>query len=448
MQRDFSNGSILKLLIQFTIPLLIGDVFQQLYNLADSIIVGRYIGKAALAAVGSTTPLINTVIGLFLGISVGASVIISQRFGAKDNDGLSKAIHSAVAVAIVLSFCFTIVGTVFSPMLLRMVSTPTDVFGTALTYLRIYFLGISGLIVFNICTGILRAIGEIRQPIYALIFSTLFNVILDLVFVIWFQMGIAGAAFATIATQFWSAMYLVFVLCRGSGSSKLCFQRIRIHTQIAIEILRVGIPIGLQRTITAFSNTIVQSYINAFGSDYMAGWAVYNKVHQFAVMPMNNIGTATVTFVGQNYGAKNEVRVKAGVKAAVWLNLLVTTAISGVLFCFAPQFSLVFSTESNVVKTGVMFLRLLAMMIPIATINITFAGAIRGMGDGKGPMIIMLIGHVLMRQVYLALVVGTNHTVQSIAISYPFGWAVSSLIMLIYYRMIIAKKGQKLDALE
>jgi len=444
---DFTEGRIMPLLIRFTIPLLIGDVFQQFYNLTDSVIVGRFVGKEALAAVGSTGTLINSVIGLFLGCSVGAGIIISQRFGARDKDGLFRAIHTTAALTILMAVCFTVIGTMMAPEMLRWMSTPEDVFDIALTYLRIYFLGVSGLVFYNMSSGILRALGDSKRPIYALIIAAAINVLLDLLFVIIFRWGVQGVAFATICAQFGAAVYLIRLLCANKSNAGLRVKSIRLYHDSAQQILWVGIPIGMQRMITAMSNTIVQSHINVFGSDCMAGWAVYNKAHQFAVLPMDNIGSAVTTFVGQNYGAQKWNRIKVGVKNAALLNCCVTLFISVLLYVFAYQFAKVFSDAIGVITYGGMFLRLIALFVPVASIFKTYANVIRGFGNGKGAMVIMLLGLVATRQVYLFIIDHFSPTIKMVAASYPIGWISASILAYVYYR-VESKRIEKKFAIQ
>lgn len=429
---DMTTGSVPGLILRFSVPLMIGDLFQQVYSLTDSIIVGKFAGKESLAAIGSTTTLTNTLIGLFLGFGVGAGIVISQHFGAKETQKLSKAIHTAFLLSGGFALLFTVLGFFLAPVLLRLMATPDDVFPYALTYLRICFGGISGLVFYNICGGILRAIGDARSPTYALIVSTCANVALDLLLVVVFGLGIAGAAAATVAAQLASAAYLIHRLRGLDEDYALRRDRLRMDRDTSVRIFSIGFPIGLQRVITAFSNLLVQSHINAYESDSMAGWSIYSKIHQLAILPMENIATATITFVGQNFGAGQFKRLRDGVRTSLLLNLGVTSAVAGLICLLARPLSQLFTDETEVIRFGALFLRLVAPLFPISCVSRTYAAASRGIGRSKGPMYLMLLSYVVIRQIYLMVLSGIPHDVRHVALSYPLGWACASVLMAIY----------------
>ena len=324
---DMTSGDITGLLIQFSLPLLAGNLFQQLYNTVDSIVVGNYVGKEALAAIGSTTSLINTLVGFFLGLAAGAGVVISQYFGAHDLINLKKTVHTMTAGTLLLGVVFTIVGIAASPFMLRLMATPDDVISDASVYLRIYFEGVLALMIYNAGSGILRAVGDSKRPLYFLIVSSLINVVLDLVFVIQFHWGIAGAAYATIIAETISAVMVLFVLVRTKECYKVQISDLHIDRVILRRILSVGLPAGIQQAVTSFSNVFVQAYINNFGSSCMAGWASYGKIDQFAILPMQSLSLASTTFVGQNFGAHNIRRVKRGIT----ISLILSAAVTGLL---------------------------------------------------------------------------------------------------------------------
>lgn len=430
--KDLTCGSIWKQLVEFTIPLLIGDLFQQFYNLADSVIVGRFVGKAALAAVGATTVLSNTVIGLFMGVSVGAGVVISQCFGARDTQRLSLAVRTTLAITLIMGIVFTLIGVVTTPYLLRFMATPDDVFDTADLYLSIYFGGVSGLIVYNMAGGILRAVGDSKRPVYALILSAMLNVGLDLLFVIQFHWGVAGAAAATVIAQFLSAGYQLYALYH-TDIIEIRSKKMQIDKRLAVNILTIGIPVGLQRTITSFSNVLVQSYVNAYESDCMAGWTIFNKIQQFAVLPIDNIGIAATTFTGQNYGAGNIRRTERGLYIAWGLSAAITAMIAAIVTLAAEPLAGLFSSEQAVIQYGAMFVRLMVPLLIFPTVTRTYSGVLRGLGDGKGPMYLMLLGYVLIRQLYLKI--GTIYVsdIRFVAMSYPVGWIATSMFTIIYY---------------
>ena len=429
-----TEGVIWKQLLLFAVPLLIGNLFQQFYNLADTLVVGNYVGKEALAAVGSTGTIINTLIGFFLGLSMGGSVVVSQYYGAKDDRNVHDAVHTTLFITIILGVIFTVAGYFLVPHMLRLMSTPTDVFEEAKIYLQIYFLGISGLMVYNMGSGILRAVGNSRYPLYFLIFSAILNIILDLVFVLFFGMGVAGVAYATIISQIISAILILFVLSRVDGSYRVIFRDIRPHKEMLKKILTIGFPSALQLSLTSFSNVFVQSYINSFGSSCMAGWSVYGKIDQFALLPMQNLSMASTTFVGQNLGAKNVKRAKKGINMALLMSLVSTIISLTPVMLFSEQLVYLFNQDAGVIEYGSHFLRLISPFYLIVCVNQTYIGSLRGAGDTKAPMAIMLFSFVLFRQIYLFIVSKTIGTITAVALGYPVGWVLCSILIYLYFR--------------
>lgn len=433
-KQDMSQGPIAKKLIVFAVPLLLGDLFQQLYNLVDCIIVGQFVGKAAFAAIGSTTNIVNILVGFFHGMSIGATSIIARYFGARDQEQLSRAVYTTVVMTLAFGAVFTCIGVSLTPAFLRLMDTPDDVYTEAVLYLRIYFGGISGLIMYNMLSGILRAVGDSRRPLLFLFFCAAVNLALDLLFVIVFRWGIAGAAIATISAQFLSAGILLVLLSDPREVCQIKWSLRRVEFDILEQIVSVGLPTGLQRAVTALSNVIVLSYINAFGTDCMAGWSAYTKVDHIIVMPVQSMSMATTTFVGQNFGAKKGDRIQRGVRTAfaITASFTVTLIVIIVIFC-RPIVSL-FCTDESVIAFGTSFLRSVAPLTVITCINNVLAGALRGVGDSKAPMAFMLLSFVLLRQLYL--LIGTRWIAgpQFVALSYPFGWAVCALMTMIYYR--------------
>lgn len=429
-----TEGVIWKQLLLFAVPLLIGNLFQQFYNLADTLVVGNYVGKEALAAVGSTGTIINTLIGFFLGLSMGGSVVVSQYYGAKDDHNVHDAVHTTLFITIILSVIFTVAGYFLVPHMLRLMSTPNDVFEEAKIYLQIYFLGISGLMIYNMGSGLLRAVGNSRYPLYFLIFSAILNIILDLVFVLSFGMGVAGVAYATIISQIISAILILFVLSRVDGSYRIIFRDIRPHKEMLKKILTIGFPSALQLSLTSFSNVFVQSYINSFGSSCMAGWSVYGKIDQFALLPMQSLSMASTTFVGQNLGAKNVKRAKKGINMALLMSLVSTIISLTPVMLFSEQLVYLFNQDAGVIEYGSHFLRLISPFYLIVCVNQTYIGSLRGAGDTKAPMAIMLFSFVLFRQIYLFIVSKTIGTITAVALGYPVGWVLCSILIYLYFR--------------
>ena len=428
-----TSGSISRLLITFAIPLLIGNVFQQLYNTVDTIVVGNFVGKQALAAVGCTGPIINALIGLFSGLASGASVVISLYYGAKDDEKLHSAVQTTVVLTLIMCVVLTAIGVIFTPYMLRLMDTPDDVFDQAVQYLTIFFWGISGMLLYNTGAGILRAVGDSTHPLYFLIFSALTNTVLDIVFVRYCAMGIAGAAVATIVSQFMSAVLVMRLLSRAQAAYRVDIRRLHIAKVILWKICAIGIPSALQMFVTAISNIFVQAYINRFESACMAGWTAYNRIDAFAMMPMMSLSIALSTFVGQNLGAGELQRARSAPKYGMVMGFVMMAVILTPLMLFAPQLTSLFNQEPEVVEFGAFFIRLISPFYLTFAINQVYAGALRGAGDTKSTMFIMLFSFVLFRQAYLFLAYRLNGSIASIALGYPAGWAMCSILLLVYY---------------
>lgn len=429
-----TEGVIWKQLVYFAIPLLIGNLFQQLYNTVDSIVVGNFVSKQALAAVGSTGPIINTLVGFFMGLATGASVVISQYYGARDYKNLRLAVHTTLIMTFVLCVIFTFAGIAIIPAMLRFMKTPDDVFAESARYLRIYFMGVTGLMIYNIGSGILRAIGDSRRPLYFLCFSSVINIILDLLFVLRFRMGIAGVAYATIIAQFASAILVLVVLSNKSEPYGIVWRELRLSKAILKVIVRVGMPAGLQQAVTSFSNVFVQSYINAFGSSCMAGWTSYAKIDQFVMLPMQSLSLASTTFVGQNLGAHQLDRAKKGMRTSLGIAIGSTVFLAILLNIFASPLLQLFNQEADVLHYGLIFVRFMSPFYVLCCWNQIFSGALRGAGDSTGPMVILLSSFVVFRQIYLFVASQLFHSIYVTALAYPMGWLLCSILVYIRYR--------------
>ena len=432
--RDMTEGSIVKQVLLFSLPLMLGNVFQMLYNTVDSVVVGNFVGTEALAAVGATTMIINMLVFFFNGFATGAGVVIGLYFGAKDLKYLHKAIETTMAATFVLSVIFTVVGILGVEPMLKFMSTPEDVFQEASVYLRIYNAGFSGLLIYNMGSGVLRAVGDTTRPLYFLILTSVLNIVLDLMFVVVFHWGIAGVAYATILSQFISAGLTLLLLTRSADIYRLTWHDLRIDKGILGRIFSVGLPAGIQSVITAFSNVFVQSYINFFGSGCMAGWGCYNKLDQFVMLPMQSMAMASTTFVSQNIGAGKQKRAEQGTYATIGLTLLVTGVIIALLIVFAAPSVALFTADQAVIRYGAMFLRVNAAFLLFNCVNHVLAGALRGMGDSRGPMVIMLIGFVVIRQIYLFVMTRyVANTPAVVGLGYPVGWASCCVIEVCYF---------------
>lgn len=430
---DMTEGSIPRLLIHFALPLLIGNIFQQLYNTVDSIVVGNYVNKQALAAVGCTGPIINTLIGLFAGLAAGAGVVISQYYGAKDREKLHSAVQTTITLTLIMCVALTVLGVALTPYMLKMMDTPDDVFVEAVEYLRIYFMGVSGLLLYNIGSGILRAVGDSTHPLYFLIFSALTNTVLDVLFVKFFRMGIAGASIATVIAQCISALLVISMLIRSSADYRIDLRALQLRGSILRKVCAIGIPSALQLAVTAFSNIFVQSYINHFESSCMAGWAAYNKIDAFALLPMMSLSMAVTTFMGQNLGAGKLARAKKGPLVCLGISMVINVLILIPLILLAPQLVSLFNQEEEVLRFGTLFIRMISPFYLLCAINQILSGALRGAGDTKTSMFIMLGCFVVFRQIYLFIVYRLGGGIIPIALGYPAGWILCSSILLIYY---------------
>ena len=438
-----TSGPIVRQLVAFALPLMLGNVFQMLYNTVDSIIVGNFVSKQALAAIGSTTMIVNMLVFFFNGFSTGAVVTIGQFYGAQKMKKLHKAVETTIAATFLLSLLFTIGGILSVKPLLRMMSTPEDVFEDATVYLRIYIGGISGLLIYNIGSGILRAVGDSTRPLYFLILTSLVNIVLDLLFVVVLGTGIAGAAIATILSQFLSAALILLMLTRTKDIYRLDWKELQMDGQILGKIFAIGMPAGIQSVLTAFSNIFVQSYINSFGSDCMAGWSSYNKLDQFIMLPMQSMAMASTTFVSQNVGADNDQRADRGTVASLMLTCGITGVIIALLVGFAPESVRLFSPDTAVIAYGVLFIRTNVVFLIFNCVNHVLAGALRGRGDSRGPMIIMLSTFVGLRQIYLFVMTRyIVNTPRMVGLGYPVGWVSCCVVELIYYAVCRRKREQ------
>ena len=424
-----TEGVIWKELLLFSVPLLLGNLFQQLYNAVDSVVVGNYIGAQALAAVGSSAPVINLLVSFFMGLSVGAGVIISRYFGARNMESLQDSIHTSLALTMTAGIFMTLFGIIFSPTILRWIGTPSDVMSSSVLYLRIYFGGILSVMLYNMGSGILRAVGDSKNPLYFLIVSSITNILLDLLFVIVFDMGIAGVGWATLIAQTISAVLTLLLLIKTKQEYKVTLKKIRFHKDKLIEIIRLGLPSGIQNGVVSFSNVIVQSNINAFGSLAMAGCGAYTKIDGFAILPVMSYSMALTTFTGQNMGAKKYDRVKQGARSGIIMSLLTTIAISALLLIFGEQVLSIFSDNPKVISYGLYMMHVLAPFYIFLAISHAFNGIIRGAGITTIPMIVMITCWCGMRMTWILASVPIFHDIGVVFMGWPLTWAASALWM-------------------
>ena len=434
-ETDMTQGSIVRHLISFAFPLLLGNLFQQLYNMVDTWVVGNYVSNEAFSAVGTVGPIINMLVGFFMGLASGAGVMISQYYGARQYDRASDVVHTSIVMTMIMVVFVSGAGILLTPYLLRLMNTPAEVFPEAMTYLRIIFSGIAGLMFYNMGSAILRAIGDSKRPFYFLMVAALLNIVLDLLFIIQFGMGVEGVAYATIISMITSAVLTMIVLLRSDTCVKVVPGKLKIHGRMLAKIITIGIPAALQMAITSFSNIFVQGYINHFGADTMSGWTAYSKVDMLMFMPMQSLALAVTTFVGQNLGVGDTDRAREGVSIAMKLALAVTVVSMIPVLIFAPKLVAFFNSKSEVVYYGTLFLRWITPFYLLSCANQIYSSALRGSGNTRAPMIIMLASFVVFRQIYLFVMANfISNEILPIAMGYPAGWLLCSLLTYTYYK--------------
>lgn len=427
------SGSIWKSILWFSLPLLVGNLFQQLYNTVDSYVVGNYVGKAALAAVGASSPIINMLIGFFMGIATGAGVVIAQYFGAREEAKLKKTVHTSVALTLVLSIVLTVIGLVFTKPMLYAVGIPSDIFEQSSLYLLIYFAGITFNLIYNMGSGILRAVGDSKRPLYFLMVASVINVILDLLFVKYFGWGIAGVGIATLIAQAISALLVVYVLVHTHESYRLEYRQIRFDFPILKRVILIGLPTGFQQSIVSLSNVIVQSYVNSFGSSVVAGYSAGIRIDGFINLPLQSFNMAITTFVGQNMGAKQYHRVKKGTRAAMLMTALVIGLASILLYFFGESCIRLFNQNPEVVKAGrTMQLAFVPFYIVLPIVQI-INGVLRGAGKSSVPMYIMVFNFVILRQIYLMIITRMVDDIFVVYLGWPVTWITCAIMFIIYY---------------
>ena len=425
-----TKGRIWPVLLMFTMPLLLENTLQLLYYTTDSVIVGQYVGMSALAAVSATTHICGMLVRFFNGTATGAGVVISRALGAGDRERLRESVSTTIVLTAIGCVMLTVFGVSLSAWFLRITSAPDDVFRDADVYLKIYFGGISGLLFYNDGGAILRAMGDTKRPLYFLIFCSVLNIVLDLVFVRVFGWGIAGVAVATILAQALSALLVMKAVADSTGA----FVKLKMSPELAGEILRIGLPFGIQMAVVAFSNVFVQGYINAFGTAYIAGWGVYVKLDQYMMLPIQSMGQAVTVFAGQNLGAGKRDRAKSGTWTALWMMLAISSGVASMLYVYAPFLSSLFSPDAKVIEYGSLFIRMCSPIATVTCFNQILAGYLRGDGESRMPMIITLCTHVFFRQIYLYVMTRLiPENVYVVGFGYPAGWILCAVIMTVYY---------------
>ncbi len=431
--RDMTTGNIYKHMLAFALPILFSQMFQQLYNTADAFIVGRLLGTEALAAVSSSGPMIHLMISFLVGISMGASTVISRYFGAGDPDKVSKAIHTNLAFGLISSLILTAFGVIFTPTILRWINTDPAVLPQATEYFRVYFAGISTIVMYNMCKGIMNAVGDSRRPLYYLIYSSLINVVLDLVFIGVFKWGVWSAAFATVISQASALVLCLFHILKKGRIFSVYIRRIRIHRDIFGEIVRIGLPAGVSNSVIGLANVVVQSQINSFGMLAMAAYGAHSKIEGFVFLPVMSFNMAISTFISQNLGAKEYERAKKGARFGIILAVALAQCIGFAVLAFAPQLVAMFDPTPEVVALGALQARTLAKFYFLLSFSHAIAAVCRGAGKAFVPMLVMLGVWCGVRLVYIYAIMHFVGEISYIYWAYPLTWLISSLIYLVYY---------------
>ena len=430
---SLTEGSIWKSMLVFALPVLLGNIFQQLYNTFDAWCVGNFIGEDALAAVSSSGSLIFMMISFFHGLAMGAGVIIAKSYGAKDHDAMSKAIHTAIAFGLAAGVVLTVLGVSLSPTILRWMGTPAEVLPQSIQYFRFFFCGGIFTVMYNIFVGILHAVGDSKHPLYYLIFSTFVNIVLDILFVAVLGFGVGAAAIATTISQGVSSLLCFIHLLRVDAPYRVSISKIRFHKKSLSEIIRYGLPSGVQNSVIALANVVVQSNINSFGKSAMAGCGSYSKLEGFAFLPVTCFSQALSTFVGQNLGAGHLHRVKKGVAFGVICSCAIAELIGITCYIYAPQLIGWFSDSPEAIGFGVRHMRTICLFFFLLAFSHCIAGVMRGAGKATVPMYTMLACWCLFRMAYVTTAVQIVNELTTVSWAYPITWTLSSIIFLIYF---------------
>ena len=427
---SMTEGTIWKKLVRFAIPLLLGNLFQQLYNAVDSLVVGNFCGNEALAAVSSSGSMQHLLIGFFQGVFIGASVIISRCFGAKDDEGMDEAIHTTVVFSLAMGVILTILGVTFTPTILRWMGTPENVMPNSVTYFRIYCMGLLGMVLYNTTNGIFNALGDSRHPLYYLIISSVTNAVLDVIFVGGFGMGVAGAALATTMGQFLSAILGLIHLMSGKFVVQIKISKLRVNWSVLKNVFLLGLPSGIQNSVNSIANLVVQANINAFGDLAMGGCGSYSKIQGFVFIPVLSMSLALTTYVGQNMGANRPERVKTGIRQGMMISVVMAEIFGIFVFLFAPYLVGMFSKDPAVIAFGVQQARVEALFYFLLAITHACAGTLRGAGKTMIPMSVTLGAWCILRIGYIEGLVRIIPNINVVFSAYPVTWFVSSLILL------------------
>ncbi len=445
---NLTEGNIAKQIIIFALPILLGQIFQNLYNSVDSIVVGKYVGKTALAAVTSSADISQLIIGFFTGLSTGSGVLFARYFGAKDSKNLHLSIHTAITFSIILGVIMAVVGIVISPYLLNLVDCPEDVYEEALQYLRVYLVGVLFTAMYNVASGVLRAVGDSRHPFYYLVIASLTNIVLDIVAVVVFHMGVIGVALATVISQLISVVLAIRNMMTTNDVHKLVIKDLHINGKLLREVLTLGLPAAIQSCLVSFSNLFVQRYINGFGSAAMAGTGAANKLDRYAGMVAQCLGLSVTTFISQNVGAGRYDRAFKGIRSVLVMGFIAVAVFGIPIYFFADTFMRLFSSDEDVIQYGVGMITVMMPVYYIQTLHQIYSNAVRGFGKSATVMIISVVGLIVCRQIFLAVSMGINRVIENVYWAYPVGWFCAFIMSFCYYLFTIKfpykkKNGKK-----
>ncbi len=428
-----TEGSIWKKIVLFALPLFLGNLFQQLYNTADSLIVGNFLGSDALAAVSSSGSLIFLMVGFFNGIAMGAGVVVARYYGARQIEKVQRAIHTDIAFGLASGVILTVIGLILAPKMLVWMGTPADVMPNSILYFRIYFAGSLAFVMYNVLVGILQSIGDSRHPLYYLIISSVINIVLDLLFVGVFHFGVGSAAFATIISQFISAGLCLHRLMHSPEDYRVRLSKIRFDRAMLKQIIQNGLPAGLQNSIIALANVVVQSNINSFGKMAVAGCGAYSKIEGFGFLPITCFSLALTTFISQNLGAKQYDRAKKGARFGIFCSITLAEIVGICIYFFSPYLIAAFNSDPQVVAFGTAQAHTVTLFYFLLAFSHCIAGIMRGAGKATVPMIVMMCCWCIIRVSYITVAVRFIPVINTVFWAYPLTWSLSSVIFLIYF---------------
>lgn len=429
-----TQGDYRRVIVDFAIPVFFSMLFQQLYSTVDSLVVGRYLGTDSLAAVSSSGSLIMLLVGFFTGATMGAGVIVSRYFGAADYDRVSRAIHTNIALGLVSGVAVSAFGVLMTPQILRWMGTDPAVLPESIKYFRAYFFGVVAVVLYNICKGIMNAVGDSRRPLIYLIFSSLLNVGLDFLFVGYFRLGVEWAAIATVISQAASVVLCLVYLTQDGTVYQVRFRHIRFHGDMLREIVRYGLPMGVQNSVISFANVLVQTNVNSFGEIAMAACGSYGKIEGFVFLPITSLAMALTTFIGQNLGAKEYARARRGARFGIVASMVMAELIGVAVYFLSPAFMGFFSSDPAVIAIGVQQARIESLFFCLLSFSHCVAGVCRGAGRAFVPMIVMFSSWCLFRVTYITIAMRLSHDIRLLFWAYPLTWFLSSVAFFIYYR--------------